>query len=134
MPGTNRTDNVSVRTVPVLLPLPLDGAFDYAVPSDDGPDLLPGDVVEVPFGPRSVIGVVWDEAPAKRADPKRLKAIRRRLKAPPLSSALLQLIKHVAATTLHPLGNALRLALASPAALDPPAPKMGLVPVSALRW
>ena len=128
-----RSDASLVRTVPVLLPLPLDGAFDYAVPSDDGPDLLPGDVVEVPFGPRSVVGVVWDEAPAKRADPKRLKAIRRRLKAPPLSSPLLRLIKHVAETTLHPLGNALRLALASPAALDPPAPKMGLVLASALE-
>ena len=112
----------------MLLPLPLDGAFDYAIPAEIGDDLLPGSVVEVPFGPRSVIGVVWDEPPAKRADPKRLKPIRRRLEAPALTSALLLLIKHVAATTLHPLGNALRLALASPAALDPPAPKIGLIP------
>ena len=121
-----------VRTVPVLLPLPLDGAFDYAIPAEIGDDLAPGSVVEVPFGPRSVIGIVWDEPPAKRADPKRLKPIRRRLEAPALTPALLQLIKHVAATTLHPLGNALRLALASPAALDPPAPKIGLVPASTL--
>ncbi|MEM7043015.1 MAG: primosomal protein N', partial [Pseudomonadota bacterium] len=113
--------------VPVLLPLPLDGAFDYAMPADAGVDLRPGDVVEVPFGPRFVIGVVWDEVPAKRAEPKRLKPIRRVLQAPPLSPALLRLVKHIAETTLHPLGNALRLVLASPSALDPPAPKIGLV-------
>lgn len=110
----------------MLLPLPLDSAFDYAIPAEIDTDLVPGSIVEVPFGPRSVIGVVWDEPPAKRADPKRLKPIRRRLDAPVLTPALLQLIKHVAATTLHPLGNALRLTLASPSALDPPAPKIGL--------
>ena len=118
----------ALPTVPVLLPLPLEGAFDYAISAESGFDLAPGDVVEVPFGPRSVIGVVWDEPPAKRADPKRLKAIRRRLDAPALPKPLLDLIKHVAATTLHPIGNALRLALASPGALEPPAPKIGLVP------
>ena len=123
--GSAATD--LIKTVPVLLPLPLEGAFDYAVPAESGLDLAPGDVVEVPFGPRSVIGIVWNEPPAKRADPTRLKPVRRQLETPPLPSALLQLIKHVAATTLHPLGNALRLALASPSALDPPAPKIGLV-------
>lgn len=119
-----------VPTVPVLLPLPLEGAFDYAVPVDGMLPPRPGDVVEVPFGPRSVVGVVWDEPPAKRADPKRLKLIKRRLDAPPLPPPLLHLIKHVAATTLHPLGNALRLALASPAALEPPAPRIGLIPAA----
>ena len=113
--------------MPVLLPLPLDSAFDYAMPIEGSIDLQPGDVVEVPFGPRYVIGIVWDEPPAKRADPKRLKPIRRRLEAPRLPHALLKLISHVAETTLHPLGNALRLALASPSALEPPAPKIGLV-------
>ena len=122
----------ATQTVPVLLPLPLDGAFDYAIPVESEGEFAPGDVVEVPFGPRSVIGVVWDEPPAKRADPKRLKAIRRRLDAPPLPPALLQLIKHVAETTLHPFGNALRLALASPSALEPPAPKIGMVPAESM--
>ena len=119
--------------MPVLLPLPLDGAFDYAIPAESEGGLAPGDVVEVPFGPRSVIGVVWDEPPAKHADPKRLKAIRRRLDAPALPPALLRLIKHIAETTLHPLGNALRLALASPSALEPPAPKIGMVAAESLE-
>ena len=112
------------ETAPVLLPLPLDGPFDYALA--EGMEVKPGDVVEVPFGPRSVIGVVWDEKPLKAADPKRLKAIRRKLDVPAQTAALRRLVKHVAATTLHPLGSALRLSLAVPAALDPAAPKMGV--------
>ncbi len=114
--------------MPVLLPLPLDGPFDYALSA--GMDLVPGDVVEVPFGPRSVIGVVWDEVPARRADPARLKTILRKFDLPPLTEPLRRLVRHVAATTLHPLGSALRLALAVPAALDPPAEKMGLLPAA----
>ncbi len=93
-------------------------------------EVQPGDVVEVPFGPRAVIGVVWDEPPAKAADPKRLKTIQRKLDVPGQTKALRQLVKHVARTTLHPLGNALRLSLAVPAALDPPAPKMGVMVAS----
>lgn len=112
-------------TAPVLLPLPLDGPFDYALAK--GLTLQPGDVVEVPFGPRSVIGVVWDEPPAKPANPKRLKTVKRKLDVPPQTQALRELVKHVAMTTLHPLGSVLRLSLAVPAALEPPAPKMGLI-------
>src|SRR5262245_24473141 len=44
--------------VPVLLPLPLSGAYDYAVP--EGLVLAPGDYVTVPLGSRRVIGCVWD--------------------------------------------------------------------------
>src|SRR3546814_8565484 len=55
-----------VRTVPVLLPYPLAGAYDYRVPC--GVDLAPGDFVEVPLGPRRVIGVVWDDAERPPAD------------------------------------------------------------------
>ena len=44
--------------------------------------------------------------------------------------ALRQLIDHLARVTLHPLGNALKLALSVPAALEPPPPKLGLVPAA----
>jgi len=44
--------------VAVLLPLPLAGAYDYAVP--DALRVGPGDFVIAPLGSRSVIGVVWD--------------------------------------------------------------------------
>ena len=58
---------------------------------------------------------------------ERLKPIRRRLDAPPMPRPLRQLIDHLARVTLHPLGSALKLALSVPAALEPPAPKLGLV-------
>jgi primosomal protein N' (replication factor Y) (superfamily II helicase) len=111
-------------TVPVLVPLPLDAPFDYALPA--ALELAPGDLVEVPFGPRQVVGVVWDAHPSDAPPPTRLKPVTRRLPAPPLPAALRRLIDHVAATTLAPLGSALKLALSVPAALEPPAPKLGL--------
>jgi primosomal protein N' (replication factor Y) len=115
----------TAATVPVLLPLPLDEPFDYALPP--GQSLPPGTFVEVPFGPRHLIGVVWDEAASGRAADLRLKAVRRRIDAPAMPQALRRLVRHIAATTLHPLGSALRLALSVPAALEPPAPRLGLV-------
>src|SRR3546814_7791743 len=85
-----------VRTVPVLLPYPLAGAYDYRVPC--GVDLAPGDFVEVPLGPRRVIGVVWDDAersaldePAVATD--RLKSVLRRLDAPPMPPAMRRLVQ-----------------------------------------
>ena len=45
--------------VKVLLPLPLEDAYDYAVPEDLS--LTPGDFVKVPLGPRQAIGVVWEK-------------------------------------------------------------------------
>jgi primosomal protein N' (replication factor Y) len=119
-------------TVRVLVPLPLDEPFDYEVPA--AWPLAPGDLVEVPFGPRQLIGVVWDAGPAPEVRPARrpvtrpanLKAVTRRLAAPPLPAALRRLVDHVAATTLAPRGSALKLVLSVPAALEPPAPKLGL--------
>ncbi|HLU66049.1 MAG TPA: DEAD/DEAH box helicase, partial [Kofleriaceae bacterium] len=112
------------RSVPVLVPLPLDTPFDYAA---DGFELRPGDYVEVPFGPRRIVGVVWDCPSDRPVATERLKPVARRLDAPPMPRPLRRLVDHLAQVTLHPLGNALKLALSVPAALEPPAPKLGLV-------
>ncbi|MCC2663716.1 MAG: priA, partial [Geminicoccaceae bacterium] len=89
------------RSVPVLIPLPLEVPFDYAAP-DDLP-VAPGDLVEVPFGPRRVIGAVWDARPGAVPEPAlaaaRLRPIQRRLDAPPLPPPLRRLVEHVAAVT-----------------------------------
>jgi primosomal protein N' (replication factor Y) len=116
----------AIPTIPVLLPLPFDAPFDYRIP--DGLELAPGDYVEVPFGPRETVGVVWHSSPAERIAASRLKPIRRRFDAPPMPEALRRLIERVAEVTLAPLGNALRLATAVPSALDPAVPKHGLMP------
>jgi len=42
----------------VLLPLPLEGPYDYA-PSP-GRALAPGDLVRVPLGSRELTGAVWE--------------------------------------------------------------------------
>ena len=60
--ATRRAESVPRASAParvsVLLPLPLDRAYDYAVP--EGLDLAPGDLVRVPLGARALAGVVWE--------------------------------------------------------------------------
>ena len=107
----------------MLVPLPLDEPFDYAL---DGAPPPPGSFVEVPFGPRDLVGVVWPGRGGREVARARLKPVGRRLDVPPLPPALLRLVEHVAAITLAPLGNALKLAIPVPAALDPPLPRPGL--------
>ena len=69
----------------MLLPLPLDEPFDYAPPADVAPgSLAPGNFVEVPFGPRQVIGRGLGRPTAGRVAAPRLKTIRRRMDAPPM--------------------------------------------------
>jgi primosomal protein N' (replication factor Y) len=65
--ATGRSSSGPARRVGVLLPLPLPEPYDYRVP--DGLPLGPGDYVEVPFGPRRVVGVVWGEGMAVPAAP-----------------------------------------------------------------
>ena len=50
-----------MKRVPVMLPYPFPGPFDYRVPPDLDPK--PGDVVLVPLNRREEIGVVWDSPP-----------------------------------------------------------------------
>ena len=57
--ATSRPDRV-----PVLLPYPFPGPFDYRVPPDLHPE--PGDVVLVPLNRREEIGVVWDHRLRRR--------------------------------------------------------------------
>ena len=64
------------RTSPVLLPLPLEAPFDYAIP--DGLAVEAGSFVTVPFGSTSRIGVAWphdDSAGGPDFDPAKLKDI-----------------------------------------------------------
>ena len=97
------------RRVPVLLPYPLAGPFDYQVPSDLNP--RPGDVVLVPLNRREEVGVVWD-TPADPAVPAhKLKSVVGILDTPPMGESLRRFIDWIAAYTLTPPGEVLAMAL-----------------------
>ena len=104
-PGTNR----AMKRVPVMLPYPFPGPFDYRVPPDLDPK--PGDVVLVPLNRREEIGVVWD-SPADTSVPERkLKPIAAILDTPPMRPALRQFVDWVASYTLAPPGEVMAMAL-----------------------
>ena len=73
-------DGISV--VPVLVPVPLDGPFDYLLETGEPP--AAGTFVVVPFAGRELIGVVWDEPPERPVASHRLKPLRAVLEAPPM--------------------------------------------------
>ncbi|MEZ5834195.1 MAG: primosomal protein N' [Geminicoccaceae bacterium] len=108
---------MTTELVSVLLPLPFDRSFTYAVKA--GPVPLPGRFVRVPFGPRRAIGVVWDHPVDRDMAADRIKAVEAILDVPPLSAALRRLADDMAASTLSPLGSVLRLLMPVPAALEP---------------
>jgi len=114
--------NETLNRVAVLLPLPLDGAFDYWVP--DGLVLAEGDFVEVPFGRRTMSGVVWRLGGADGGlESSKLKTVIRKHDAPPLPKAERHFIEWLARYTVTPPGPVLKMAMSVPAALDPPTPK-----------
>jgi primosomal protein N' (replication factor Y) len=108
-------------TVEVLIPLGLDQAYSYAVPP--GLLLKPGDVVQVPLGPRQTVGVVWEAGSGRGGN---LKAVTGRLDMPPLDGALMKLVDWVAWYTLAPKGSVLALALRRPPDDTPERPKLGV--------
>lgn len=114
--------------VAVLLPLPLREAYDYRVP--DGMALATGDYVEVPLGPRRVIGVVWGPG-AGVLEGGRLKPVVRRFDVPPMPAVQRRFIDWVAAYTMTPPGQVLRMALSVPAALEPPRATLAYQPSGA---
>src|SRR5690606_5311065 len=93
------TDSPPRRVVPVLVPTPAPGPYSYLVP--DGLSLRPGDIVEVPLGPRPVIGLVWDGGTSP-VDPGKLRAVRRKFDCPPLDAAMRRFIAWIADYTLSP--------------------------------
>ena len=106
-------------TVAVLLPLPLDRAYDYAVPEELGADIAPGSFVRVPLGRVERIGVVWGEGEGD-VEPARLKPVTAVLESPPMTSPLRRLVDWAADYTLAQRGAVLRMAMSVPAAVEPP--------------
>src|SRR5262245_29982451 len=113
------------RVVDVLLPVALDQAYSYVVPA--GMDVVLGDVVAVPLGPREALGVVWaeNENPNPRLD-NRLKDIAEKLDVPPLKDELRKFVDWVSNYTLSPRGMIARMALRMGEHLGPARERVGV--------
>jgi primosomal protein N' (replication factor Y) (superfamily II helicase) len=122
---TSASRAAETRRVSVLLPLPLGGAYDYALPPDMAP--VPGSFVVVPLGPRRLTGVVWGPATGDVATEK-LKYVIALVDAPPVAEELRRLIDWTARYTLNAPGSILRMAMSVPEALHPPKPAIGYAP------
>ncbi|MEM1199483.1 MAG: primosomal protein N', partial [Pseudomonadota bacterium] len=121
-------DLSKAQAADVLLPLALDGAYSYLVPEDAV--VQPGCYVQVPLGPQMRIGIVWGEPkPALECDkPERLREIAHVYDvqdAPPLPDLNRKFIDWVAAYTMSPPGQVMRMTLRVPAALEPPPVRYG---------
>ncbi len=101
----------------VLLPLALEGPYSYRIPA--GLQLVPGDYVEVPLGPRSQIGVVWALKNDAPQGPK-LRDVTGRFDMPAMPEAHRKFIDWLAAYYLEPPGNVLRMVLRAPGAFEGP--------------
>ena len=100
----------------VLTTEPLGRVLDYRAPEGG---CGTGDFVEVPLGPRRVLGVVWGDA-VGGYDPAKVRAAYRRLDALPMQAELRSFLTRAADYTLTPLSAMLRLATRAPGLGDPP--------------
>jgi primosomal protein N' (replication factor Y) len=101
----------------VLTTEPLDRVLDYKAPEGGCFD---GALVEVPLGPRKVLGVVWGAGQGD-FDIKRVRSAIRVLDAAPMAASMREFLEKTAAYTLTPMPAMLRLATRSPGLGDPPA-------------
>jgi primosomal protein N' (replication factor Y) len=102
--------------VGVLTTEPLGRVLDYRAPEGGCGD---GDFVEVPLGPRRVLGVVWGPGDG-RWDPAKVRPVGRVLEARPMRAELRAFLARAAEYTLTPLPAMLRLATRTPGLGDPP--------------
>ncbi len=101
--------------VGVLTTEPLGRVLDYRAPDGGCGD---GDFVEVPLGPRRVLGVVWGPG-AGGWDPAKIRAVGRVLDARPMRAELRSFLARAAEYTLTPLPSMLRLATRTPGLGEP---------------
>ena len=102
--------------VAVLTTQPLDRALDYKAP-EGGCHV--GAFVEVPLGPRKVLGVVWGQGKGDY-DYAKVRSVLRVLDAAPMRAEMRAFLEKAAAYTLTPMPAMLRLATRAPGLGDPP--------------
>ncbi len=100
----------------VLTTQPLDRVLDYRAP-EGGCHL--GAFVEVPLGPRKVLGVVWGPGRGDY-DLSKIRSVIRVLDAAPMREELMSFLSRAGDYTLTPMPAMLRLATRAPGLGDPP--------------
>ncbi len=102
--------------VAVLTTQPIDCMLDYRAPEGG---CWQGAFVEVPLGPRRVLGVVWGSGMGG-FDAKKLRAVIRVLDVAPMRPEMAEFLTRVGEYTLTPMAAMLRLATRAPGLTDPP--------------
>jgi primosomal protein N' (replication factor Y) len=102
--------------VPVLVPMPAEAPYTYAVP--EGMTVEPGSIVRIPLGPRMVAGIVWD-GEGGTVDAKKLRPIDHVFDCPPVPEAMRRFVDWVSSYTLAAPGMVARMILRAPEAFDP---------------
>ena len=102
--------------VPVLVPMPAERPYTYAVPP--GMHVVPGSIVRVPLGPRLVAGIVWDGA-VENIDARKLRPLDHVFDCPPVPEPMRRFVDWVSQYTLSPPGMVARMLLRAPEAFDP---------------
>lgn len=101
--------------VAVLTTQPLDRTLDYKAPEGG---CFVGAFVEVPLGPRKVLGVVW--GPGKGDfDISKVRSVIRVMDVAPMRAEMRDFLERAAAYTLTPMPAMLRLATRAPGLGDP---------------
>ncbi|PZX12672.1 primosomal protein N' [Celeribacter halophilus] len=104
------------RLVAVLTCEPLDRTLDYKAPAGG---VARGAFVEVPLGPRKVLGCVWGNG-IGGFDLSKARAISTVLDLVPMREEMRLFLEKVAAYTLTPMPAMLRLATRAPGLMNPP--------------
>ncbi len=102
--------------VAVLTTRPLERMLTYTAPEGG---CWQGAFVEVPLGPRKVLGVVWDAGEAG-VDAARLRPVSRVLEVAPMRMEMRAFLIRAGDYTITPLHRMLGLATRAPGLLDPP--------------
>ena len=102
--------------VSVLTAQPLDRLLDYKAPEGG---CLRGAFVEVPLGPRKVLGVIWGDG-IGGFDLSKARSVNRVLDVAPMREEMRQFLTKVGAYTLTPMSAMLRLATRAPGLGDAP--------------
>ncbi|WP_319824601.1 primosomal protein N' [Thalassovita sp.] len=102
--------------VGVLTAQPLDRVLDYKAPEGG---CFPGAFVEVPLGPRKVLGVVWGAGKGDY-DRSKIRSVIRVLDVAPMREEMQLFLQKAGEYTLTPLSAMLRLATRAPGLSDPP--------------